>query len=121
VPFSRGSAVWYDSDNPNHEATKVIDNQDQTERLLRKLTEVLPLSALATPPQANRGIAAVGACDPSSNCQFRRTIFRPEINLYCKVTKVFYLGDEGGITCQVTFDEERKRGGVPRVDHSPRL
>ena len=36
--------------NPNHEATKVIDNQDQTERLLRKLTEVLPLSALATPP-----------------------------------------------------------------------
>jgi ATP/maltotriose-dependent transcriptional regulator MalT len=33
--------------NPNHEATKVIDNQDQTERLLRKLTEVLPLSALA--------------------------------------------------------------------------
>jgi hypothetical protein len=36
--------------NPNHEATQVIDNQDQTERLLRKLTEVLPLSALATPP-----------------------------------------------------------------------
>ena len=36
--------------NPNHEVTKVIDNQDQAERLLRKLTEVLPLSALATPP-----------------------------------------------------------------------
>ena len=35
--------------NPNHEATKVIDNQDQAERLLRKLTEVLPLSAVATP------------------------------------------------------------------------
>src|SRR5258705_13808592 len=28
---------------------QVIDNQDQVERLLRKLTEVLPLSALATP------------------------------------------------------------------------
>ena len=26
----------------------------------------------------------------------------------CKVTKVFYLGDEGGITCQVTFEEEEK-------------
>jgi hypothetical protein len=79
--------------NPNHEATKVIDNQDQTERLLRKLTEVLPLPALATPPlMANlRGRSSAA-----------------EINLNCKVTKVFYLGDEGGITCQVTFDEEEK-------------
>ena len=25
-----------------------------------------------------------------------------------RFTKVFYLGDEGGITCQVTFDEEEK-------------
>jgi hypothetical protein len=32
----------------NHEAANVIDNQDQAVRLLRKLTEVLPLSALAT-------------------------------------------------------------------------
>jgi len=79
--------------NPNHEATKVIDNQDQTERLLRKLTEVLPLSALATPPlMANlRGRSSAA-----------------KITLNCKVTKVFYLGDEGGITCQVTFDEEEK-------------
>ena len=71
----------------------MIDNQDQTERLLRKLTEVLPLSALATPPlMANlRGRSSAA-----------------EINLNCKVTKVFYLGDEGGITCQVTFDEEEK-------------
>jgi hypothetical protein len=29
-----------------------------------------------------------------------------KITLDCVVTKVFYLGDEGGITCQVTFDEE---------------
>jgi hypothetical protein len=35
----------------------VIDNQDQVERLLRNLTEVLPLSALATPAIA-REIAA---------------------------------------------------------------
>ena len=71
----------------------MIDNQDQTERLLRKLTEVLPLSALATPPlMANlRGRSSAA-----------------EITLNCKVTKVFYLGDEGGITCQVTFDEEEK-------------
>jgi hypothetical protein len=64
--------------NPNHEATKVIDNRDQTERLLRKPTEVLPLSALATPPlMANiRGRSSAA-----------------EINLNCKVTKVFYLGE----------------------------
>ena len=79
--------------NPNHEATKVIDNQDQTERLLRKLTEVLPLSALATPP-------------PMANLRGRSSA--AEITLNCKVTKVFYLSDEGGITCQVTFDEEEK-------------
>ena len=64
--------------NPKHEATKVVDDQDQTERLLRKLTEVLPLPALATPPlMANlRGRSSAA-----------------EINLNCKVTKVFYLGD----------------------------
>jgi hypothetical protein len=79
--------------NPNHEATKVIDNQDQTERLLRKLTEVLPLSALATPP------LMANICGCSSDA---------EINLNYKVTKVFYQGDEGGMRCQVTFDEEEK-------------
>ena len=90
--------------NPNHEATKVIDNQDQTERLLRKLTEVLLLSALATPPlMANlRGRSSAA-----------------EINLNCKVTKVFYLGDEGGITCQVTFDEKKRRCSSCRSLTSP--
>jgi hypothetical protein len=90
--------------NPNHEATKVIDNQDQTERLLRKLTEVLPLSALATPPlMANlRGRSSAA-----------------EITMNCKVTKVFYLGDEGGITCQVTFDEKKRRCSSCRSLTSP--
>ena len=69
----------------------MIDNQDQVERLLRKLTEVLPLSALATPVlMANlRGRSA-------------------KITLDCKVTKVIYAGDEGGVMCHVTFDEEEK-------------
>ena len=90
--------------NPNHEATKVIDNQDQTERLLRKLTEVLPLSALATPPlMANLRGRSSGA----------------EITLNCKVTNVFYLGDEGGITCQVTFDEKKRRCSSCRSLTSP--
>ena len=71
----------------------MIDNQDQAERLLRKLTEVLPLSALATPVLM---------------ASLRGRSSAAKITLDCKVTKVFYLGDEGGITCHVTFDEEGK-------------
>jgi hypothetical protein len=53
--------------NPNHEATKVIDNQDQTERLLRKLTEVLPLSPYSPDrsadlsPKSERGEDGLGS------------------------------------------------------------
>jgi hypothetical protein len=78
-------------DNPNHEAAKVIDNQDQAERLLRKLTEALPLSALVT---------------PALLANLRGRSSPAKITLNCTVTKVFYMGDEGGITCQVIFDEE---------------
>jgi hypothetical protein len=77
----------------NHEAANVIDNQDQANRLLRKLTEVLPLSALAT---------------PALLAHLRGRSSAAKITLDCVVTKVFYLGDEGGITCHVTFDEEEK-------------
>jgi hypothetical protein len=71
----------------------VIDNQDQAERLFRKLTEVLPLSAHATPVLL---------------ANLRERSSAAKITLDCKVTKVFYLGDDGGITCQVNFDEEEK-------------
>jgi hypothetical protein len=77
----------------NHEAANVIDNQDQANRLLRKLTEVLPLSALAT---------------PALLAHLRGRSSAAKITLDCVVTKVFYLGDEGGITCHVTFDEDEK-------------
>ena len=79
--------------NPNHEAAKVIDNQDQVERLLRKLTEVLPLSALAT---------------PALIANLRGRSSAAKITLDCKLTEVFYLGDEGGIMCHVTFDEKEQ-------------
>ena len=46
--FGRGSPGWYDRQIPNYEA-EVIDKQDQVERLLRRLTDVLPLAALASP------------------------------------------------------------------------
>jgi hypothetical protein len=77
----------------NHEAGQVIDNQDQAARLLQKLTEVLPLSALAT---------------PALMATLRGRSSAAKITLGCKVIKVFYLGDEGGITCQVAFDDEEK-------------
>lgn len=71
----------------------MIDDQDETERLLRKLTEALPLSALAS---------------PALLVNLRGRSSAAKITLDCKVTKVFYLGDGGGITCHVTFDEDEK-------------
>jgi hypothetical protein len=72
----------------------VIDNQDQVERLLRNLTEVLPLSALAT---------------PALMADLRERPSAAKITWNCKVIDVFYTGDEGGITCHVIFDEEEKK------------
>jgi len=79
--------------NSESRGRPVIDNQDQVERLLRKLTEVLPLSALATPVlMANlRGRSSAA-----------------KITLDCNVIEVIYAGDEGGVMCHVTFDEEEK-------------
>jgi hypothetical protein len=71
----------------------VIDNQDQVERLLRKLTEVLPLWALAT---------------PALMADLRGRSSAAKITLDCKVTDVMYAGDEGGIMCHLSFDEEEK-------------
>ena len=69
----------------------MIDNQDQVERLLRSLTEAMPLPALASPPLISnlRGQSSAAKITPE-----------------CKVAKAFYTGDEGGIVCQVIFDED---------------
>ena len=72
----------------------MIDNQSQVERLLRKLTEVMPLSALASPAL----MANLRGRSPTA-----------KVSLDCKVTKVIYAGDEGGIVCQVIFDEEETK------------
>jgi hypothetical protein len=47
--FGSGSPDWYDLGNLESGTRRVIDNQDEVERLLRELTKALPLSALATP------------------------------------------------------------------------
>ena len=69
----------------------MIDNQDQVERLLRNLTEGLPLPAHAT---------------PSLMTDLRGRSSAAKITWDCKVTDVFYTGDEGGVMCHVIFDEE---------------
>jgi hypothetical protein len=70
---------------------QVIDSHDQVERLLRKLTEVLPLSAT-----------------PALMATLRERASAAKITSDCKVTKVMYAGDEGGIVCHLTFGEEEK-------------
>jgi hypothetical protein len=72
----------------------VIDNQNQVERLLRKLTEVMPLSAFAS---------------PALMATLRGRSSTAKIALDCKITKVIYAGDEGGVMCQVIFDEEENK------------
>ena len=69
----------------------MIDNQDEVERLLRELTKALPLSALAT---------------PALMANLRQQSSTAKITLDCKVTKVIYAGDEGGVMCHLTFDEK---------------
>jgi hypothetical protein len=73
----------------------VIDNQDQVDWFLRKLTEALPLSALAT-----SALMAI----------LREQSSMANITLGWKVTKVIYAGAEGGVICHLALDEEDKEG-----------
>jgi len=69
----------------------VIDNLDQTGRLLCKLEESLPLAARATPALA---------------ASIREQSGEVEVSPHCWVTGVHYLGDEGGILCHLAFDAD---------------
>jgi hypothetical protein len=69
----------------------LIDNRDQVERLLGKLTESLPLPALVT---------------PALMATLRERSSTTKITLDCTVAKVMYMGDEGGVMCHLTFDEK---------------
>jgi hypothetical protein len=69
----------------------VIDNPDQVERLLAKLTASLPLAATAEPALAAMIRAESPGTDPS-----RRS----------NVTWASYSGDEGGIICKLDFGQD---------------
>jgi hypothetical protein len=73
----------------------VIDNLDQTGRLLCKLEEALPLAARATPALA---------------ASIRWQSGGIEVSRFCRVTRVHYLGDEGGIMCRLAFDADTGPG-----------
>lgn len=72
----------------------MIDNQDQVERLLLRLTEALPLPAIVPPSL----MASLRGRSPSA-----------KLSRDCEITKIFYSGDEGGVLCHVTFDDEQEK------------
>ncbi len=64
----------------------MIDNPAQAERLLAKLRECLPLSATITPALATIIRERSPGIDASQPC---------------RVTRIDYAGDEGGIVCKL--------------------
>jgi len=64
----------------------VIDNPDQVERLLSRLTASLPITAIIMPQ-----LAAV----------FRARSPGLDVPRRCRVVWADYMGDEGGIVCQL--------------------
>jgi len=69
----------------------MIDNPDQVERLLARLTASFPLSATATSELA----ATIRAKSPGTDVPRR-----------CTVTWASYSGDEGGIVCKLDLGPE---------------
>jgi hypothetical protein len=87
----------------------MIDNRDQTERLLAKLAAALPVPTRMTPELA----ATLQARDPAH-----------EVPLSCTITWVSYAGDEGGIVCRLDFAHESKSVAFASITHfqfDPRL
>jgi hypothetical protein len=62
----------------------MIDDPDKTEWLLSELEAALPVEALVSPPL----VATLRDCAPGLQ-PFQR----------CKITKLHYTGDQGGILC----------------------
>jgi hypothetical protein len=75
----------------------MIDNPELTADLLAKLESALPLPAIITPHLA-------GA--------LRKQAPKASIPRTCQVVKVFYMGDEGGITCSLSVEGQDDSGPV---------
>jgi hypothetical protein len=88
----------------------VIDNPIQVEQLVPKLRAALPLSATASPPL----LATLKERSPGIDLPAR-----------CRITQINYVGDEGGIVCQLDFGIEGGRevffASITHLTLDPRL
>ena len=89
----------------------MIDNPILTADLIRKLEAALPLPAIVTPDLMR---------------VLRKRSPDGLIPRTCQVARVFNMGDEGGITCQVCFDgvaesEEVVLSSITNLDFDRRL
>ena len=80
----------------------MIDNPDQTERLLARLQAALPLPARVTPELA-------------ATLQTKNTA--TEIPTTCSITWISYAGDEGGIMCRLDFEREIETATFAAITH----
>jgi len=86
----------------------MIDSPQQVERLLAKVTEVLPMPARVTPELA-------------------ATLRQPDLVAIpptCLITSVNYAGDEGGIMCRLDFGPGYDKAVYTSITHlrfDPRL
>ena len=66
----------------------MIDHPDNTVRLIRKLSDTLPLDAMLSSQLAN---------------ELRDRVVGIEGRPRCRITEIHYAGDEGGIMCRLAL------------------
>jgi hypothetical protein len=89
----------------------MIDDPDQVERLLDRMRAALPLPARMTP----RLLATVRDQDPET-----------PLAAVCRITRVDFAGDEGGIVCHLERDGGGEKGklivtSITHLEFDPRL
>jgi hypothetical protein len=87
----------------------MIDNPDQTGRLLHRLQAAVPFPARLTPELA-------------ATLQAENTATKMPAT--CSITWVSYAGDEGGIMCRLDFAQESETAAFASITHlrfDPRL
>jgi hypothetical protein len=69
----------------------MIDNPNQTHRLMERLNASLPIAALMS---------------PECLAMFRNDTGEGALLPLCRVTQIHYVGDEGGIVCGLDVDPD---------------
>jgi hypothetical protein len=77
------------SSQQSKQLTNMIDDPDKTQNLIAEMDEYLPLTARLS--QSLKGMIRRQVA----------SIIPPE---QCQVVEVFYIGDEGGISCRLKLD-----------------